>query len=233
MARRHPCAAILAPPRPDAVRHPFWPLFELRVLAPGLELRLPTDEEAIALARVAAAGIHDPAVMPFSVPWTDLPPGDFERGFVQFHWRTRGALRPENWQLPFAVWVEGELAGCQELAGEAFSSRRTVVTGSWLGRAFQGRGIGRAMREAVLHLAFEGLGAEAAWTAALEGNHASDRISVALGYRLEGVGTAAPRGIPREIRKFRLDRAAWSSRRRSDVRIEGLAPCLTLLGARS
>jgi len=83
--------AILAPPLPDAVRHPFWPLFELRVLAPGLELRLPTDEEAIALARVAAAGIHDPAVMPFSVPWTDLPPGDFERGFVPGRRRSSSA----------------------------------------------------------------------------------------------------------------------------------------------
>ena len=41
---------------------------------------------------------------------------------------------------------------------------RTVGTGSWLGRPYQGRGIGKEMRGAVLALAFDGLGAEVAET---------------------------------------------------------------------
>jgi hypothetical protein len=36
--------------------HP-WPLFDLRVRTPNLELRLPTDDDLLELARVARAGI--------------------------------------------------------------------------------------------------------------------------------------------------------------------------------
>jgi len=211
--------------------NPFWPLFGLRLTAPGLELRLPTDDDAVELARLASGGIHDPAVMPFAYAWTDLPPGEFERSFVQFHWRVRGNLRPDAWQLPFAVWADGRLAGCQELAADRFAAQRTVGTGSWLGRAFQGRGIGRAMREAVLHLAFEGLGAEVAETSALRDNTPSNRVSAAFGYRPYATATAAPRGVPQPVVRLRLDRAGWAARPRGAVRIEGLAPCLSLLGA--
>ena len=32
--------------------HPFWPLFDLRVRTPTLELRLPTDDDLVAIARL-------------------------------------------------------------------------------------------------------------------------------------------------------------------------------------
>ena len=52
-----------------------WPLFGLVLRTPRLELRVPSLEQLAALAELADEGVHDPAAMPFLVPWTDLPAG--------------------------------------------------------------------------------------------------------------------------------------------------------------
>ena len=67
--------------------------------------------------------------------------------------------RPTSGRSPARRLVDGEPIGMQDLAAEHFRAVRSVESGSWLGRAHQGRGLGREMREAMLHLAFEGLGA--------------------------------------------------------------------------
>jgi RimJ/RimL family protein N-acetyltransferase len=89
------------------------------------------------------------------------------------------------------------------------------------------------MRTAVLALAFEGLGAEVATSAAFVDNVASERVSRVLGYREDGTDRQAPRGVVQEMRRFRLDRADWLALTRQPVAIEGLAECLTLLGLAS
>jgi RimJ/RimL family protein N-acetyltransferase len=58
---------------------------------------------------------------------------------------------------------------------------RTVRTGSWLGLPFQGQGYGKAMRQAVLALAFDGLGAEVAETEAAVDNLRSAGVSRSVG----------------------------------------------------
>jgi len=52
---------------------PHWPLAGLRLHTPRLELRWPTLDDLDELATLAAAGVHDPQVQPFSVAWTDAP----------------------------------------------------------------------------------------------------------------------------------------------------------------
>ena len=64
-----------------------WPLFGLVLRTPRLELRLPSLEQLAALAELADEGVHDPAAMPFLVPWTDLPPGPRGRSVLQHQWR--------------------------------------------------------------------------------------------------------------------------------------------------
>jgi hypothetical protein len=59
-----------------------WPLFELRIRSEHLLLRLPTDDDLIALLQLAKAGIHPPDEMPFGVAWSLLPSREFERGFL-------------------------------------------------------------------------------------------------------------------------------------------------------
>ena len=208
-----------------------WPLFGLVLRTPRLELRIPSLEQLAALAELADEGVHDPAAMPFLVPWTDLPPGPRGRSTLQYQWRQWAELTPERWTLVLAVLAGGEPVGIQAIGGTEFAVTGEVHTGSWLGRRHQGRGIGTEMRAAVLHLAFAGLGAEWAVSSALDGNQASIGVSRKLGYADDGVAVRAVRGRRRIDRRFRMDREIWAARQTVPVEIEGLEPCLELLGA--
>lgn len=86
------------------------------------------------------------------------------------------------------------------------------------------------MREAVLHLAFEGLGALRAQSEAFEDNAPSCAVSRAVGYERDGTTWALRGGEAAPMARFLFTREAWATRRRSDVTIHGLGPCLPLLG---
>ncbi len=172
-------------------------LSQLRLRTPRLELRLATHAELGALAEVARAGIHDPATMPFYVPWTDNSdrPG-FVDEFVEHHEAALREWRPEKWNLDLVAFADGRPIGAQGIRGERFAETRTVDTGSWLGRTWQGRGLGTELRAAVLSLAFDGLGALKATSGAIDKNPQSLGVSRKLGYRETGSKTVAPRGEP-------------------------------------
>jgi RimJ/RimL family protein N-acetyltransferase len=216
------------------VIHPIWPLYDLRISTPRLELRLPTEAELVSLAEIARAGIHDGSEMPFSVPWTRLPSPDFEWGFMQYHWRARGEWMAEHWTLELGVFRDGAPIGMQALLAGDFPRLRTVRTGSWLGLPSQGRGLGKEMRAAILGFAFDGLSAEVAETEAFADNAASLGVSRALGYEDNGIGLMAPFGMPRETTRFRLTRERWlrvrAERALPHATIAGLEPCLPLFG---
>jgi len=213
------------------VAHPYWPLFDLRVRTPRLELRIPDDGDLIELARLAALGVHIESFMPFNIPWTDAPSPERERGLMQWHWRNRSEWSPVSWRLGFAVVEDGRIVGTQDMFAREFGILRTVETGSWLGLEYQGRGIGKEMRAAVLHLGFAGLGARLARSAAFADNAASLGVSRALGYIDDGEELALRRGAAARHVRLRLRREDWERRRRDDIVIEGLEPCLRLLGA--
>ncbi len=141
-----------------------WPLFDVEVRTPRLTLRALDDSLAARLLAVAARGVHDPAAMPFSIPWTDLPSPQMEQEAMRFYARTRAEVRPASWNLQFAVVVDGEVVGACDLMATDFPVLRQFTTGSWLGREFQGRGLGKEMRVAALTLGFDGLGADYALT---------------------------------------------------------------------
>jgi RimJ/RimL family protein N-acetyltransferase len=207
-----------------------WPLYGLRLRTPRLELRLPDPEDLCALADAAAAGVHDPEVQPFAQPWTDVEPADRARGVLQWHWHLLGKWSPQDWALQLVTVADGTVIGSQGVEGRDFAILRGVQTGSWLGQAWHGRGYGTEMRAAVLHLAFEGLGAWDARSEAFEDNHASYGVSRRLGYTDDGVERLVSRGKPIVSRRVRLDRAAWAAARTVPVEIEGLEPCLPLFG---
>ena len=155
-----------------------WPLADLVLTTPRLELRLPTEPELLALAARAPDDLEtDPA-------WP-APPGAASptpTAVLQWYWRALGEWRPEHWRLPLAVWLESELVGFQELEAERFATLRTVESSSWLVPDARGHGVGKEMRAAVLALAFEHLGALVATSGAWESNAASLGVSRALGY---------------------------------------------------
>jgi RimJ/RimL family protein N-acetyltransferase len=208
-----------------------WPLFGLRIRSERLVLRLPTDDDILALIDVAKAGIHPPDEMPFGVAWSVEPSPAFERGFLQHHWGVRGSWTPEAWMLNLLVELDGRPIGSQSIGAKDFAIHRIVDTGSWLGRAFQGRGLGKEMRGAVLAFAFDGLGARVAESAAFLDNAASNGVSRSLGYEDNGIGALAPQGVSRESQRFRMTAEGWRSRPRPPVEIEGLEACRALFGA--
>jgi RimJ/RimL family protein N-acetyltransferase len=210
--------------------HP-WPLFDLRLRTPRLELRLPTDDDLLALARIARAGVHDRAETPFLVPWDELPSPAFERQFLAHWWRTRGGWSPGEWTLGLAAIADGRPIGIQDLTARDFAHRRTVLTGSWLGLPHHRLGYGTEMRAAVLWLAFEELGALVAESGYLDGNAASARVSAKLGYAPNGEHLVAPKGVPMTERLVRATPGTWR-RDLVPVRIEGLEACRGLFGER-
>ncbi len=210
--------------------HP-WPLFGLRIRTPRLELRLPTDDDLVALAAVARAGVHDRPETPFLVPWDELSSPAFERQFLTYWWRTRGGWKPDDWTLGLAVVADGAPIGIQDLTARDFEHRRSVLTGSWLGVDHQRRGYGTEMRAAVLWLAFEELGALAAESGYVDGNEASARVSEKLGYRPNGQRLVAPKGSPVTEHLVRATPQTWR-RDLVPVRIDGLDACRGLFGER-
>ncbi|GAA1496317.1 GNAT family N-acetyltransferase [Paeniglutamicibacter kerguelensis] len=159
-----------------------WPLFGLKISSPRLELRLVQDEDLPGIIEAALSGIHDPAAMPFSTPWTDAPKEELMRSTARHQWHVRSGIAPDNWTLNLVVSHEGTPIGMQDIGARDFSIRKTVTTGSWLSSRYQGLGFGKEMRAAVLLFAFDHLGAEVAESSAAVWNHSSLGVSRSLGY---------------------------------------------------
>jgi RimJ/RimL family protein N-acetyltransferase len=170
-----------------------WPLFGLELCTPRLTLRPVRDADLPAVVDAARAGIHDPAVMPFGVPWTDAPDEVMVRELVRHQWRTRAAISPRSWSVSFAVYLGERLVGVQDVLSRDLSRRRTIESASWLVQSMHGQGIGTEMRAAILLWAFDHLGAEVAESSAAAWNTASLRVSAKLGYELNGVTRQNPR----------------------------------------
>ncbi|MCC3761878.1 GNAT family N-acetyltransferase [Glycomyces sp. TRM65418] len=199
------------------------PVHRLRLRTERLELRLPESfDELAALADAAAAGVHDPDFMPFGVPWTEGGPEAVARSVALWYHRAIGRWDAQDWGFPFVVFHEGKPIGVQVLRGTRFAVTREVSTGSWIGLAFQGRGLGKEMRAAVLHLAFAELDAEYATSGSYDGNGASAGVSRRLGYREDGIQHPVVQDVRRTEQRWRLDREAWEAHRRHEVAVEGL-----------
>lgn len=209
-----------------------WPLAGLRVTTPRLELRLPDQDDLAALASLAADGVHDPAVQPFTVAWTDVAPERRAHNVLQYHWRCWAEWQPENWELNLVALRDGIVVGTQGISARDFALLREVSTGSWLGRTYQGQGLGTEMRAAVLHLAFAGLGAQCAVSAAFPDNPASLGVSRKLGYQEDGIERHAVRGKPAVLHRLRLTADQWRQNPHPPLpaTIEGLRPCLPWFG---
>ncbi len=223
---------------------PIWPPARLRVTTPRLELRLATDEEIVRLFDVVKGGVHDPETMPFSQPWTDYPHDELARRGYQWNAQCRASWTPERWNLHLAAFVGDDIIGAQDIGAERFGVLREVASGSWIAQRWQGQGLGTQMRQAMLHLAFDGLGALSAISSAAGHNAASQRVSAKAGYSEDGVetvvnsrGPSAPGGESKEritSIRYRIERESWLERRRDDVVIHGLDnDLLTMCGVSS
>lgn len=182
------------------------PLLGLRIQAGPVELRGITDDLLGPLADLAAAGIHDPGTMPFGFPWTAVSPKELPGNFARYHWNERASFTPERWSADFAVFFNGELAGAQGIKTTDYLVTRTGETGSWLGRAFQGRGIGTAMRQVLCAFLFDHLEAEQITSTAFTDNPASRAVSAKTGYTENGRHRVNRQGRPATLVDLLLER---------------------------
>lgn len=206
-----------------------WPMHGLVLRVADLELRLPGPEQLEELGLLAQTLIDTPGQPLTDAPWARKTPVEASRDILQWHWKNWGELAPDLWKLCFVIIRDGVVVGTQEIGAKDFRIVREVDSGSWIGRQYQGQGIGKLARTAVLALAFDGLDALGAHTGAAAVNYASIGVSRSLGYTDSGFEVRVNRGERSEGTELRMTREQWLGRERPVVEIEGLEPCLPLL----
>jgi RimJ/RimL family protein N-acetyltransferase len=206
-----------------------WPLFDLRIRCRTTELRPVRESDLSLLASIQPDDYeHDPHAE--MLPGLDLAQNR-ERLVYQDYWRALGTWSPSSWSLPLVVEYGGAVVGVQSVEAENFPALRTVDSGSWLVAPVRGRGVGVAMRMAVLGLAFDQLGALAAITSARHDNGASLGVSHSIGYTDNGVGLNDSGSGLVELKHMRLTIQQWRAAGLcSEVVVHGLTPCLPWFG---
>lgn len=208
----------------------LWAPFALRVRCGPLELRAVTDRDIPALVDLILQGIHEPGEMPFALPWTEAPPEDLPHNTAAYYWRARAEFDPERWLLDLVVRVDGEIVGVQGCSGRDYLVVRSAETGSWLGRRFQGQGIGTAMRRAVCALLFDHLDAQEVTSAAFIDNPASMAVSRKVGYVDNGIGRVQRRPGEMAVKRNLLLTRATFVRGPDPVVVDGVAPLRRAMG---
>lgn len=189
-----------------------WPLFELTLSHGDLLMREATDDDVLALAGLVEDGIVEPGTeyfMPNLLLGRRPTLGERRADFLRYHWGRRARTSASAWEIAFAVVRDGEVIGSQAVHGREFAVRREVMTGSYLGRRHQGRGIGTRMRAMALELAFGHLRARWARSGYLEGNVRSAAVSRRLGYEADGIGVIDAAGEARTEYRVRLGAESW------------------------
>jgi RimJ/RimL family protein N-acetyltransferase len=208
-----------------------YPPLQVEVRTPKLALLAATDERLEQLLPLVRAGVADREPWPFDDPmslYDDNP--SRERRWLRAIWAARARIDSAFWRLCFVVESDGEFVGMQDLIGLDFATYGTVTTFSWLAPDARGRGLGTEMRQAILHLAFDGFEAKEASSEAFTDNHASNAVSRSLGYAENGMTWATRKEQAAELYRWRLTREAWLSRQRDDIELVGVPDCREVFG---
>jgi RimJ/RimL family protein N-acetyltransferase len=206
----------------------IWPVFGLRVEAGPVELSAICDDDIPLLVDLASRGIHEPGAMPFAIPWSTAT--DLGHKMAAYYWRTRAEFSPKAWTLDLVVRHEGVVVGCQGFHTRDFLVTHTGETGSWLGRAYHGRGIGTLMRQAICVTLFDHLGAEEITSAAFLDNPASLAVSRKLGYIHNGQTRRQRREGELAVTQQLILRPDFLVRPMHPVQVEGAAAVRQLIG---
>jgi RimJ/RimL family protein N-acetyltransferase len=216
---------------PGRVTHPFWPLLDLRITTRDLVLTPLTEGDLAEVVRALPDDVEqDPRATTYGLD------DRTQRGVVvhQEYWRSYGTWTPQAWRFHLAVRRGDRLVGLQELQGDDFPTLRTVDTSSWLVPDERGAGVGKAMRRAVLALAFGPMEALAAVTSAWHDNHASLGVSRSVGYLPNGESLLARDGGGDTRLHLRLTRDDWLAGKAvgpaDPVEIDGFDPCRPFFG---
>jgi len=208
--------------------HAYWPLFDLRVRIGDLLLKPLTECDLEPLVEALSDDVElNPDSAVYDGQSTALARGTITH---QQYWHSMGTWSVRDWRLNFGVWLDETLIGAQELEARDFRRLRTVDTSSFLNSRERGHGYGKAMRTAVLALAFDHLDAEYAITSAWTDNQSSLGVSRALGYVDNGYDRHRRGEHADDMKHLRMTRDAWRVRGPYDVRVDCVEPCLPFFG---
>lgn len=160
--------------------------FGLRVTAQDITLRLFRDSDLPAYAELISSRLFADETAPHVFDWWARDPVVRLREGIQWLWRARSGITPKEWTLTLGVFDGDRLIGSQDVSAREFAKLRVVESGSYLRLDAQGRGIGTLMRQMMLVLAFDHLGAVRAESGAILGNDMSLAVSRHCGYQLDG-----------------------------------------------
>ncbi|MEZ5085089.1 MAG: GNAT family protein [Tessaracoccus sp.] len=203
----------------------LYPPLGLRVSAGDLTLRLFRDSDVAAYSELISSRLFADEDAPHVFAWWDRDPEVRLREGLQFLWSGRANIKPEAWQLQFGVFEGDRLIGSQDLGATNFAKLRVVSSGSYLRLDAQGRGLGTLMRQMILVLAFDYLGAMRAESSAILGNAASLAVARHCGYELDGreIATNGERRVERQRVAVTPETFIRPSVK---VAVEGLTPAL-------
>ncbi|WP_460704913.1 GNAT family N-acetyltransferase [Luteococcus sediminum] len=205
-----------------------FPAFGLSVRCGRLELAGTRPEHVPALAETAIDGVYD-GENPFIVDWPSFPNQHLNQW--QHVWGTWAAFRPEAWTLKLTVLLDGRPIGCQDVFNKQdFLASRTLETGSWIGLAHQGQGIGTLMRQMVAVLCFDHLGAEILESAYHHDNSRSAGVSRRVGYQPNGMHRLANGDGTFRTEQYVWLRPEWLVRPDEPVVVEGVEAFRRFIG---
>jgi RimJ/RimL family protein N-acetyltransferase len=197
----------------------MWPIADLRLRTPGVALRPVREADLDLLGELLPDDVSlDPQIAtPFGLPLRE------ERAVMlrQSYLRDLAMWTPGDWTLQFLVETTDGVVGVQTLEGRGADGELTLETASWLVTEQRGRGVGTAMRHAVLGFGFDVLAAVAAVTEAWATNPGSLGVSHTLGYEETGTAHAVRGDGEGDMVSMRLSAASWRSRPRHVVDVAG------------
>jgi RimJ/RimL family protein N-acetyltransferase len=207
----------------------MWPIAQLRLRTPGVALRPVGEADLDPLGELLPADVGlDPLIpQPFGLPTPEARAVALRQEYL----RDLATWTPIDWTLPLLVETPDGLAGVQTLEGRRTDGELTIETASWLVTEQRGRGIGTAMRHAVLGFGFDTLRAVTAVSEAWATNLGSRGVSRTLCYSETGTAHAVRGDGEGDMVSMRLSAADWRARRRPAVEVEGWgAACRPFFG---
>jgi RimJ/RimL family protein N-acetyltransferase len=206
-----------------------WPIAQLRLRTRGVALRPVGEADLDQLGALLPDDVGlDPRIpQPFGLPLPEARAVALRQEYL----RDLAMWTPADWVLPFLVETADGVVGVQALEGRRTEGELRIETASWLAVEQRGRGIGTAMRHAVLGFGFDALGAAAAVTEAWATNLASRGVSNTLGYAETGTAHAVRGDGEGDMVSMRLTVADWRSRQRVPVEVDGYPPCRPFFGS--
>lgn len=204
---------------------PAWGRLAIRCGA--IELRTPAPEDIeVLVERVRHGGLDDEAARGGLGPWTVGTRADVADDVGEHLQSSVAGLdittpTDADWFWPAVVVLDGVPIGRQDAKVRGSAAGWTVHSGSWLLNTHRGHGFGAAARTALLAATLRA-GAVRATTSWRPGNAASERVSLRLGYVVDGpVQKEWPDGRRMEEIAAHLEPPAFQPVDRVDIGFRG------------